>query len=289
MYEKLEVCPICRHSNFENYLICKDHSISGESFALNKCKKCELVFTNPRPKEAVLSKYYEDSNYISHANKSTNLINFLYKLVRSYTLSKKVQLIKTNSIGKTLLDYGCGTGEFLQKCTKKGYSTFGVEPNQVARIQAESKGLKVVQDLNLLNEKFDIITAWHVLEHVSDLKKTTKELRKLLNENGLLIVAVPNLESYDSAYYKEHWAALDVPRHLYHFTQSTFGKLIEETNLHLLKTLPMQFDSYYVSMLSEKYLTGKTHIFKALRIGHTSNKKAKQSGEYSSLIYILKK
>ena len=144
MYERLEVCPICKHTSFENYLICNDHSISGESFALNKCHKCELVFTNPRPDDNSLGKYYEDDNYISHANKSSNLTNFLYKLVRRYTLSKKVNLLKKFSKGHSILDYGCGTGEFLQACQNKGFTTYGYEPNEIAKKQAENKGIQIV-------------------------------------------------------------------------------------------------------------------------------------------------
>ena len=140
MYEKLDVCPICKHTNFENHLICTDHSISGESFALSKCTKCELVFTNPRPDSASISKYYQHEDYISHANKSNNLINLIYKVVRTYTLRKKVSLVQKYSTGRTILDFGCGTGDFLVQCHKKGLSTFGYEPNEQARLQTEAKG-----------------------------------------------------------------------------------------------------------------------------------------------------
>ena len=289
MYEKLEVCPVCKHTDFKNFLICTDHSISGESFALNQCTKCSVVFTNPRPSESALPKYYEDPNYISHQNKSTNLINFVYKLVRNYTLSRKVRLLQKYSAGTTVLDYGCGTGDFLATCQKKGYTTYGYEPNPLAREQAESKGLTVVEDIKKIKDDVDIITAWHVLEHVSELRKTVKILRKKLSKTGILVIAVPNLNSHDSAYYKEYWAALDVPRHLYHFTQHSFGKLLEATKLKLIHTIPMHFDSYYVSLLSEKYKNQKDNYFQALKRGYLSNQKAKKTGEYSSLIYVVRK
>ena len=289
MYEKLEVCPVCKHTSFTNFLICTDFSITGESFALNQCKKCTLVFTNPRPSEQALPDYYKHPNYISHQNKSTTLVNFVYKIVRQYTNSRKAKLLRNYSKGKTLLDYGCGTGEFLAACHTKGYTTYGLEPNESAREQALSKNLQIVENLKALKDPVDIITAWHVLEHVTDLRKTIKALKKKLSKNGIMIIAVPNLDSYDSKYYQEHWAALDVPRHLYHFTQKSFGKLIEVTKMQLVDTIPMYFDSFYVSLLSEKYKHQSNNYIKALRTGYNSNVKAKKTGEYSSLIYILKK
>jgi len=289
MYEKLEVCPVCKNTSFSNFLICKDHSISGESFALTQCKKCSFVFTNPRPDESTLPGYYESEDYISHSNKSNSLINFIYKLVRNYTLQQKIKLIKKYTSEKKILDYGCGTGEFLQACQKKGFNTIGFEPNQSARNQTIDKGIQTVESLDDLKEKVDVITAWHVIEHVPDLKKTIKTLKKKLNKEGILIIALPNLNSYDAKYYKEYWAGLDVPRHLYHFTQESFGTLIAKTKLSLIDTVPMYFDSYYVSMLSEKYREGKNNFLKAFKVGYTSNREAKKTGEYSSLIYILNK
>ena len=289
MYEKLEVCPVCKHTDFKNFLICTDHSISGESFALNQCKKCSVVFTNPRPTDSALPKYYDDPDYISHQNQSTNLINCVYKLVRNYTLSKKVKMLKKYSTGTSILDYGCGTGDFLATCKRRGYTTYGYEPNPIAKEQAGTKGIAVVEDIKDIKGDIDIITAWHVLEHVSDLRKTIKLLRKKLSDTGVLLIAVPNLNSYDAAYYKEHWAALDVPRHLYHFTQESFGKLLELNKLTLVNTIPMHFDSYYVSLLSEKYKNQRNNYFRALKTGYTSNQKAKQTGEYSSLIYVIRK
>lgn len=289
MYEKLEVCPVCKHASFSNYLICTDHSVSGESFALSKCDNCELVFTNPRPDENSIGKYYEDINYISHSNKSNNLINFVYKIVRKYTLAKKVRLIKRYTNGKNILDYGCGTGEFLYQCQKNGFETIGYEPNQGAKLQTQKKGIRTINDLKDPKSEYDVITAWHVIEHVQDLRETVKTLKSKLKKDGVLVIAVPNLNSFDSHHYKEFWAALDVPRHLYHFTKTTFGKLVDVCNLKLVRTIPMKFDSFYVSLLSEKYKTKKSNIFSAIKVGIMSNSRARKSGEYSSLIYILKK
>ena len=289
MYEKLEVCPVCKNTNFNNFLICKDHSVSGESFALNQCTKCSLIFTNPRPGQQSLGKYYESEQYISHSNKSNSVVNFIYKQVRNYTIRQKIKLIRKYTRGTSLLDFGCGTGEFLAQCTKSGFKTFGYEPNENASNQATSKGLSIIQNLKDLNQKMDAITAWHVVEHVPTLRDTIKDLKKKLSKDGILFIAVPNVDSFDARHYKEYWAAYDVPRHLYHFSQNSFGKLIAKCKLHLVDTIPMKFDSYYVSLLSEKYLDGKNDFISALRIGYQSNYQAQKNREYSSLIYVLKK
>ena len=292
MYEKIESCPSCAHPKFDNFIICRDHLVSEESFALVKCKKCELIFTNPRPDEQSLPNYYESDEYISHSDKANSLINFLYKQVRKYSLRKKRKLISEYCRPGTLLDYGCGTGDFLMECEKNKWSVSGIEPNEKARLLASQKVNGSIQaDLKSLSKgtKFDIITAWHVLEHVVDVTETLKRLRKQLENNGTLIIAMPNPNSYDAEHYKEYWAAYDVPRHLYHFTPESFEQLVKPRKLTIVKRVPLFFDSFYVSMLSEKYMGNKSPLVKGLLIGRKSNRKAKQTRQYSSLIYILKK
>lgn len=290
MYERLEECPVCKNSKFTNYLICNDHSVSGESFALVKCTKCSLVFTNPRPEEKALSNYYKTDQYISHTDRANTPINFIYKLVRKYTLSQKTRLISSLNKGTgSLLDFGCGTGDFIKTANKKGWHAYGYEPDVKAREIAESKNHgKIFNSIESIRETFDIITAWHVLEHVSDLKKTIKTLKKKLTPSGHLIIALPNHLSFDSEHYSSYWAGYDVPRHLYHFDQHSIKSFSSQFKLKLVKTLPMKFDSYYVSMLSEKY-QGSGNLIKAISIGLKSNQKARKTNEYSSLIYIFKK
>jgi len=290
MYQKLEECPSCKHTKFDNYLICNDYSITNESFALVRCTKCELIFTNPRPDENSISSYYNSENYISHKNKGNNLINTLYKLVRNLSLYRKFKLLKKLSEGKTILDFGCGTGHFLAYLAKKGYNTYGIELNSDAKEEAIKRSNSTVEtNLIDIKEKFDIITAWHSIEHVSDLRNTLKLLRKRLKKDGVLLIALPNINSFDSKHYREYWAGLDVPRHLYHFTKNSLSYLAKKIKLTLIVNYPLKFDSYYVSMLSEKYKNKKINYIKALKIGYKSNQKAKFNGEYSSIIYVFKK
>ncbi|WP_420317222.1 class I SAM-dependent methyltransferase [Ekhidna sp.] len=289
MYEKLEACPICKNTQFQNHIICDDHSVSKESFALVECTKCNLVFTNPRPEEKHLHKYYNSDNYISHTDKANNLINLIYKLVRKYTLRQKLSLVNSlTKKSKLLLDYGCGTGDFIKLCNQNKWQAFGYEPDDIARSIAQSKNNTIIERLSEIKQPVDIITAWHVIEHVSDLSQTIKSLKKKLKDGGHMILALPNHKSYDSEYYKEYWAGYDVPRHLYHFDQESLSNLASKHKLKLVKVHPQKFDSYYVSLLSEKY-KGHHGFMNALKIGYKSNQKAKNNNQYSSLIYILRK
>lgn len=293
MYERLEECPVCKHPACKNLMICKDHLVSEESFALVECMKCHLVFTNPRPAPDNLSKYYQSENYISHTSKANNLTNILYKIARYFTKRDKYQLISKYQKPGKILDYGCGTGDLLKFFNNKNWQTKGIEPDPKARqIAADENSINVISDINALNkdEKFNVIMLWHVLEHISDLKKTARKLVRHLEDNGTMFIAVPNHESYDAKHYKENWAAYDVPRHLYHFNQLNIKELFAKMKVKLTNTHPMKLDAYYVSLLSEKNMGKENNYLKAFKTGYKSNKFASQNNNnFSSLIYVVKK
>jgi 2-polyprenyl-3-methyl-5-hydroxy-6-metoxy-1,4-benzoquinol methylase len=294
MRERLTNCPLCKSGLFLNHTEVKDYSISKEKFLLCKCSTCKLIFTNPRPKQEDIGPYYESANYISHQDNSNSIVNKIYKAVRFFTLKRKVSWINKYSEKKgTLLDFGCGTGHFLEEAKKSGWSTFGVEPNETARLQAQQKSLSVTTKIEELepNQKYSVITLFHVLEHVHELHKTTKKLIRILDNGGKLLIAVPNYQAYDATYYGNYWASLDVPRHLYHFTQESMQHLADTFGLELISQEPMVFDSFYVAMLSEQYKENENPkaFLKALKIGFISNWKARKSRNYSSILFILKK
>ncbi|MDY8135328.1 class I SAM-dependent methyltransferase [Aquimarina sp. 2201CG5-10] len=272
------------------FIECKDHTVSEEKFRLLYDIEYDMLVTSPKPNESELGKYYESEDYISHTDGKRNLLERLYQIVKTYSLSKKVDLItKLNVKPGKILDIGSGTGDFLAVAKKKKWEINGVEPNLTARKLAEQKGVYLQSNsLGYEPQSFDVITMWHVLEHVPDIQVQIEELKRLLKPNGYLIIAVPNFKSYDAAYYKSFWAAYDVPRHLWHFSKKAIEKLFIKENLKMIKILPMKFDSFYVSLLSEKYKNGKMNYIKAFWIGWYSNMRAKRSKEYSSHIYVLK-
>ncbi len=293
MFEKIEKCPICNHTEVINFMICKDHMLTGESFNLTKCSKCSFLFTNPRPTSDFIEKYYKSSKYISHTNETKNFTNSLYKIVRKTTLKQKVKLINTITVDKTILDFGCGTGEFLNACKLNGWKINGLEPVNSARKKAtkltKTNIAKNIKELNSIDQ-VSIITLWHVLEHLHDLNNSIEILKNKLSKKGKIVIAVPNYKSYDAEIFKQDWAGYDVPRHLYHFSQETMRLLLKKHGMKIIKLIPMKFDSYYVSLLSEKYRNGKNNYVTSFLNGYKSNVYAKNNNNnYSSLIYIAGK
>jgi 2-polyprenyl-3-methyl-5-hydroxy-6-metoxy-1,4-benzoquinol methylase len=292
--QKLTNCPICNQTVFSLFLECKDNTVSRETFQIVQCNSCGFKFTNPRPEEEQLGKYYKSEDYVSHSNTKKGFINSTYQSVRKYTLLKKLQLIsKYYKTGK-ILDIGCGTGEFLNTCKNAKWNTIGIEPDDDARemaIQNFRLDVRREEELkDLDDESFDIISMWHVLEHVPNLNERVEGLKRLIKPKGIIIIAVPNCDSLDARLYKEEWAAYDVPRHLYHFTPQDIEALFRKHELKVFRILPMIFDSFYVSMLSEKIKSGNTNIIRSTWNGLRSNLSALKSGKkYSSQIYLIRK
>ena len=286
-------CPICDGESNSPFLICKDNTVSKESFNIVSCNNCGFKFTNPIPEENKIGDYYKSEEYISHSNTNKGLVNKAYQTVRNITLKQKESLISEGKSKGILLDIGCGTGEFLNFCVQHGWKGEGIEPDESARkLGKENYNLMVNSEERLSSIKdksADVITMWHVLEHVYHLKDRVKELKRILKDDGSIFIAVPNYESYDAMKYKEHWAAYDVPRHLYHFGKPDIKRLMENEGMKVESISPMKFDSFYVSMLSEKYLRGKINYVNALLTGLKSNSKGRKSMNYSSLIYKIKK
>ncbi|WP_348718293.1 class I SAM-dependent methyltransferase [Tenacibaculum sp. 190130A14a] len=277
------------YKDLEPLLNCIDYTVSKESYEVMYNQTYDLLVTSPVPSN--LDKYYQSELYISHTDSKKTLFDKIYQLVKNYSLKKKLKLINSfNTQEKDILDIGAGTGDFLKTCVNDNWNITGVEPSKKARTIALEKDINLEEKLtDIENKKFDVITLWHVLEHVPNLFEYIEVLKELLKPNGKLIIAVPNYKSYDAIYYKEHWAAFDVPRHLWHFSKKSIQKIFSQYGFQLENILPMKFDSYYVSLLSEKYKTGKSNPIKAFYLGFKSNLKAKKTKEYSSHIYILKK
>jgi len=293
--ENIEQCPLCHHAAFAPLLVCEDYLSSHERFELKECLSCSFVVTSPRPDSQTLPSYYESNHYISHTGKSPGFIGFFFLLARKFTLRWKVNLIKRFKGNISILDFGCGTGELLFACQRQGWQISGLEPSAAARQKASQiTGINIAGNLEQLKgQQFDVITLWHVLEHVMDLRQKISELKALLKNNGLLFLAVPNCQSPDALFYKEYWAGYDVPRHLWHFTKATMAAMLGSEGLTVKSIHPMKLDAYYVSLLSEKYrspnrIAPATFLHGTIR-GFLSNRKAGSTVNHSSLIYIVAK
>lgn len=273
----------------KQFLKTKDFSVSGEEFDLLHDPEMDMLVTEPQPKN--LETYYQSSSYISHTDSNKSLTDKLYQGVKRFSLLSKTLMVNSYAKGeKSLLDVGAGTGDFLLTAKRYGFQVVGIEPNHDARLRSREKKMELLSSLDdLPNSKYKVITMWHVLEHLPDLDNQIKKLKSFLEEDGALIVAVPNFKSFDADYYKEFWAAYDVPRHLWHFSAKAIENIFAKHDMRLVKKKPMWFDSFYVSLLSEKYKTGKQNFLKAFYIGLRSNLMGVLTREFSSCIYILER
>jgi 2-polyprenyl-3-methyl-5-hydroxy-6-metoxy-1,4-benzoquinol methylase len=288
-------CPVCSSLAINPLLTVKDHSVSREDFVVWQCSHCSLRFTQDVPDEEIIAPYYQSPDYISHSNTRTGLLNQLYQKVRKYTLQQKASLIIEYTTEKgSLLDIGAGIGAFLNVMQHRGWRVTGIEPDEGARGQANKLFDITLQEASVLQHlpptAYDAITLWHVLEHVHSLHEYVEHLKNLLKPGGRIFIAVPNYTSLDADNYSSHWAAYDVPRHLYHFTPKAMDVLMKEHSLKILAQKPMWFDAFYISLLSSKYKNGKTSWLSAVITGLRSNIKALfHKKACSSLIYIIAK
>lgn len=273
----------------ETFINTTDYAVSGEQFSLLYDRDLELLKTHPIPEN--LDTYYLSNSYISHTDSRKSLVDRLYQLIKQIFLVKKVKWIETYAYTeRSVLDYGAGTGDFLRKVRKKGWEFEGVEPNPMARGLASEKRLQLYRSLSEVpSREFQVITLWHVLEHLPDIDLEIPAILEYLKDDGTLFIAVPNFKSYDAEYYGEYWAAYDVPRHVWHFSRSAVEKIFKRHGMNLVAVRPMLFDSFYVALLSEKYKGNRWPFFKAMIIGLRSNLRAMKTGEFSSLLYILQR
>lgn len=289
---QINQCVSCGNNKLGLYLKTKDYFLTQEEFELLQCDSCGLILTNPVPNEAEIEKYYNSPDYLSHKSKTQNLTSLVYNSLRKINIRNKYSFVKSFKTGKSILDYGCGSGQLLHYFLKNGWKIQGVEPNADAReIASKLNNIKILNNSEiseLQKSSFDVITLWHVLEHIHNLNEVMNNLVSLLKQSGILIIAVPIINSPDALKYKEKWAGLDVPRHLYHFTTSAMKQFLLNHNLVVSETKPMKLDAYYVSLLSEKYRGNKFPYLTAVLEGFNSNKKAEQNN-YSSMIFVARK
>ncbi|WP_245957510.1 class I SAM-dependent methyltransferase [Chitinophaga flava] len=285
-------CPLCGSSQIHEALSAKDYTVSKETFPIFHCGGCGGRFTQHVPDNANIGRYYQSEEYISHSETKQGLINRLYHSVRKITLRSKQNWVRSAARIKqgNLLDIGCGTGAFLHYMQTGGWTITGLEPDENARHNAQTlyniTPLPIDQLFTLPEKQYDAITMWHVLEHVHELHRYLDRIRQLLKPGGALLIAVPNYTSSDATHYGEYWAAYDVPRHLYHFSPDSMAQLLAQHNIKLIKKHPMVFDGFYVSLLSEKYKTGKSRLFAGFFHGFRSYRKGlKNVDRCSSIVY----
>ena len=285
-------CPFCESENTRSYLKLKDYFLSQEDFEILECEDCKLLFTTPRPDASVIGKYYKSEDYLSHNEHKKGLVPWIYNQVKKVNIRNKYKIAIGNRTKPHLLDFGCGVGDFLHYAQQKGCEITGCDMSEEARSLSTAKLGKATatpeEIFALPDSTFDVITMWHVLEHIDNLKYQAEQLHRLLKDNGRLVIAVPNYMSYDAQYYKDKWAAYDVPRHLNHFHKESLQNVFNG-KFELEKIYPLKWDAFYISMMSENYIGKGNSFIKGILSGWKSNCKARKTGDYSSLVYVFHK
>lgn len=289
-------CPLCGSNAIRKRFTCTDHFATGETFDLYECTDCHFAFTQNVPDEKEIGRYYESPTYISHSNTNKGITNRLYHLVRKIMLKNKTGLVKRLTLLKNgkILDYGAGTGHFARAMKKRGWEVTAIEKSdkarELSRKEFDFEMLPVESLSDIKDREFDVVTMWHVMEHIQNLDNMWDELYRILDDTGIAIIAVPNSKSYDAQRYGEHWAAYDVPRHLWHFTPNTIMRWGEKHNFLLERQFTMPFDGFYISVLSESNKGSRLHTMKGFWNGFKGwLAQAKRRGASSSIIYVFRK
>lgn len=291
-----QTCPLFDDDGVRFVSGVKDHAVTGEGFKLYENPETGYRFTWPVPEPSDLARYYESDAYISHNSNAGGFMGMAFRFARAFTLRQKRNIVRRAS-GKgtgSILDFGCGTGEFAHVMKNSGWQVTGIEPaGKAAEFARKDYGLDVEESLSGLDAgaSFDVITAWHVLEHVHGLNGTLQSIKDALKPGGVLLMALPNFTALDAGHYGPCWAGYDVPRHLHHFSPKAVSRLAGLHGFTLKGQKPMWLDAFYVSLLSERYKgTGLMRYPKAVWAGIRSNFNALiRKDRCSSLIYNLAK
>ncbi|WP_250632903.1 class I SAM-dependent methyltransferase [Rhodoflexus caldus] len=287
-------CPDCNGEQFAAFHTCRDYTVSGELFTLARCRQCQMVITQQPPPSEKIGSYYKSEDYVSHSDTKRGLFFRLYHLARGWMLQSKRKLVEKYS-GKTngkLLDWGCGTGYFPAAMQQAGWQVQGIEADEDARNYARQKFSLAVfapeKVTQLPDSQYDCISFWHVMEHLHDLRGTIANIERLLAPQGIVVVALPNQQSYDAWYYGRYWAAWDVPRHLWHFAPQNIERLMAANGFGLLHKQTMPFDPFYVALLSEKYREKRWGFINGILQGFISLVKGYLNvNQSSSVIYVF--
>ena len=260
----------------------KDYIKSGEFFQLYKDNNSGIVWTN-LDKNHNHEFYYLSEKYIPHKEKK-GFFGFIYSFVQKIMFRYKLKNLKNHiNKNKIVLDYGSGDGRFAEYLNQLHIKTMTYDPLVNKLEESEPLNHQTVEN------QVDTLMMWHVLEHIPDLDSSIKAISNSIKNKGSLVIAVPNIDSFDSKLYKEYWAGLDVPRHLYHFNHASLINFIEQHGFIYNYKKPLLFDSFYVSILSEKNRNNPFGILVGLTIGFISNFLALFSTNYSSSFYVFTK
>lgn len=292
-YIERPLCPLCNSSQTAFAFSCPDHLVTGEEFPLSRCRDCGFLYSFRLPSEADAQKYYDSPSYTPHATDRKSLMMRTIDAARLIRQPIKRRWVKkwSGKLAGSLLDIGTGTGEFAAFMQKSKWNVTCIEPNIDARNFCKDVQKLTVSDIDLIptlpDHSFDVVTLWHVLEHVYDIHGTMQTVKRLLKNDGTAFIALPNYSSKEASWYGRMWTGYEMPRHPSHFSPDTFQKLAAMYDMQLVAIRPFFLDAFYLSILSEQhrrgwFISALWHGFWSACIGLLKPKYA------SSILYVLR-
>jgi SAM-dependent methyltransferase len=288
-------CIVCGSGQRHPHLRAPNRFNVGEVFPLVQCSQCGFVYLSPRPSQESIGSHYEDEGYHPHQAEAAGVVDRIYRISRDWNLRYKRWMVESHHRKGALLDFGCGTGEFLAEMRANGWQVTGVEPAAQARAVAEGLGVRASADLEGCDGPYDVITLWHVLEHVHEAAGQFRRLCELLTPGGILVMALPNIGSVDSRAYGANWVALDAPRHLFHFRPQDVRRFAVARGLTPAGGGVLPLDTPYNVLLSEQ-LAGQVvrgtrlfGLFRAIRVALAASiRGAIDRSRSSSPVYVFR-
>lgn len=247
---------------FSSCFFCGSHDIGSsiasverlskkETFHIATCGACGMKRTIDAPALKDIGTYYAHESYVSH----TGVRVWPLRVLRTLRLWLRAHMISSFFQRKgSLLDIGCGVGDFAALIQKQGWNVLCIEPDESTRQKAQKQYKLDVRDVSALahlpEATFDVITLWHVLEHMYDPLQTGATVKRLLNSEGVCIVAVPNAEAYSAEHYGCNWVAYDVPRHVSHFRSRDIHTWAERSGLEVIRQSSVPLDEFFCCLKS---------------------------------------
>lgn len=237
-------CKGCGSESFDNYLNCNQ-------IDLQQCRRCKLIFISDIPSDSIITNYYQDAFYDKEKSKRfIKPFEVILALTRYFRVLAIQQFCKCP--GK-MIDVGFSRGITMRMLKSKGWQTFGTQISLNAYKNAKTSGLDVflgdLKSARLAPESADLITFWHVIEHVKDPDNYFKEANRILKKNGKLIVEVPNIGSPLAKLFRKKWFALDLPRHLYHYSTKSLNFILEKNGFYVVKRIFFSLEQSIFTLL----------------------------------------
>jgi 2-polyprenyl-3-methyl-5-hydroxy-6-metoxy-1,4-benzoquinol methylase len=233
-------CPVCLNAFTEPALTGRDWLFESttKTFTLHSCNSCHCLFLHPMPADEEIAAFYPTQYWWnSTRSQGDRPLKRLEAIYRKFVLRDHISFIEraaANRTGVDLLDVGCGSGTLLGLLKHRGFRPIGVDfSSEAARIAEKENGVSVIvgslDQARFPDHSFDIVTLFHVMEHVTNPRRVLAEVSRILKPGGALVLQVPNIDSWQFKAFGVRWYGLDLPRHVIDYSKEAMLKLLNDS------------------------------------------------------------